>query len=114
LAREDVTLVTTSSVTNFSSDYGNLGFGHHPVVGSNYGWSYSVKIPSHEYRGFQLDPTGGATSFWIPFWFPVVLSTALAVAPWLRKFGWRFQVRNLLITTTLLAVLLGLFAYLAR
>jgi hypothetical protein len=40
-----------------------------------------------------------------PHWFFVLLSVALAAAPWLP---WRFNLRTLLIATTLVAVVLGL------
>ena len=40
-----------------------------------------------------------------PCWFLVALSATLAVAPWIR---WRFSLRTLLITTMLVAVVLGI------
>jgi hypothetical protein len=43
------------------------------------------------------------------FWVPVVTCILLASVPWLR---WRFSLRTLLITTTLVAVLLGLVVWL--
>jgi len=44
-------------------------------------------------------------------WFPIVMSFGLAIGigPWLR---WRFSLRTLLITTTLVAVVLGLIVWL--
>ena len=42
----------------------------------------------------------------------VVLSPVLAAAPWIRDFNWRFSLRTLLITTTLIAVGLGLIVWL--
>jgi hypothetical protein len=44
-----------------------------------------------------------------PYWFPVVITMALAAAPWLP---WRFSLRTLLIATTLVAMGLGVFAVL--
>jgi hypothetical protein len=46
-----------------------------------------------------------------PLWPPILLATAFAVAPWLRR---RFSLRTLLIATTLLAVVLGLIIYASR
>ena len=50
----------------------------------------------------------------LPYWFAVLLAVTLAVAPWVRQLNWRFSVRTLLITTTLVAVVLGLSVYAAR
>jgi hypothetical protein len=43
-----------------------------------------------------------------PYWFPAVLFTVLAVAPWIRQWQWHFSLRALLIATTIVAVVLGL------
>ena len=47
----------------------------------------------------------------IPYWFPVLLSTALGALSWLR---FRFTLRTLLIATTLVAVVLGLIVAVLR
>jgi hypothetical protein len=47
----------------------------------------------------------------LPFWLLVLPVIALAVVPWLR---WRFRLRTLLITTTLVAVALGLVVWAAK
>jgi hypothetical protein len=47
----------------------------------------------------------------LPFWIVVPVFLTLAAAPWIR---WRFSLRTLLIATTLIAALLGVFAYAAR
>ncbi len=46
----------------------------------------------------------GDVAFRFPYWFPVVITTAFAAAPWVR---WRFSIRTVLIATTLVAVVLG-------
>ena len=48
---------------------------------------------------------------YVPYWFPVFVTSTLAAAPW---FPWsrRFTLRTLLIATTLIAVLLATAAYL--
>jgi hypothetical protein len=44
------------------------------------------------------------TTLSVPFWLLVLVASLLTSAPWLR---WRFSLRSLLITTTLVAVVLG-------
>jgi hypothetical protein len=52
-------------------------------------------------------------SFIAPYWFLILLTAAIAAAPWLR---WpkRFSLRTLLIATTLVAVVLGLIVAVLR
>jgi hypothetical protein len=47
----------------------------------------------------------------IPYWFLVPLSATLAAIPWIR---WRFSLRTLLIAITLVAVVLGVIAWVSR
>jgi len=49
----------------------------------------------------------------VPHWFPVLVLAALAAAPWIR-WSRRFSLRTLLIATTLVAVVLGIFVVLSR
>ena len=65
-------------------------------------YSYS---PLGSYAWWFDDTGFGAIA---PYWFPAVLFTALAVAPWIRQWQWRFSLRALLIATTIVAVVLGL------
>ncbi len=58
-------------------------------------------------RGFEFD--SGRVE--IPLWFLTSLFTAASIAPWLRWSN-RFSLRTLLIATTLVAVGLGLIAWL--
>jgi hypothetical protein len=44
----------------------------------------------------------------MPYWFGLLLSAAFAAGPWISILKWRFSLRTLLITTTLVAILLGL------
>jgi hypothetical protein len=48
----------------------------------------------------------------VPFWFLVGVSVLLSGAPW--RLRARFSLRTLLIATTLVAVVLGLIAWVAR
>jgi hypothetical protein len=47
----------------------------------------------------------------VSLWLPVLISGALAAAPW---FHWHFSLRALLIGTTIVVLLLGLAAFLGR
>ena len=61
-----------------------------------------------------------AAGFWIviiPHWFPAVIFASLATIPWLfywSRLQFKFSLRTLLIVTTLVAMILGLGAWLAR
>jgi hypothetical protein len=46
-----------------------------------------------------------------PYWSAVVSTAAIATVPWLR---WRFSLRSILIATTLIAVVMGLIAWLSK
>jgi hypothetical protein len=60
------------------------------------------------FRGFKSRMPIGMD---IPMWFFVLVSGALAIAPWLP---WRFSLRTLLITMTLVAVVMGAIVYSMR
>jgi hypothetical protein len=62
------------------------------------------------WQPYPLEALGGG-SFALPHWVPIMISAALAVAPWIR---WRFSLRALLIATTLVAVFLGAIVWLSR
>jgi hypothetical protein len=59
--------------------------------------------------GGRIHPGGFVAKF--PCWFPVLLATLAAAAPW---FNWRFSVRALLTATSLFALLFGLVVYASR
>jgi hypothetical protein len=82
--------VSTNSANEWSKETisGFLGFG----------WKQVTK--------YQLEATA-------PLWPAILLTTALAAAPWLRWFK-RFSLRTLLIATTLVAVILGAIVYAAK
>jgi hypothetical protein len=56
----------------------------------------------------------GFFAIFIPYWFLMLLTTVLGVAPWLRKISWHFSLRTLLIATTILALALGTLVWLAH
>jgi hypothetical protein len=50
----------------------------------------------------------------VPYWFSFLIAGALTTAPWIFQIPWRFSLRTLLITTTLVAVVLGLIVAVLR
>jgi hypothetical protein len=83
-------------------------------------WEMSIgcDAPSEEselcniaFRGFEIVREPCATRVCIPHWFPLLLTATLATTPWIR---WRFGLRTLLATMTLVALALGLAVYAAR
>jgi phosphotransferase system glucose/maltose/N-acetylglucosamine-specific IIC component len=65
---------------------------------------------------FDIYRNATGSGFMMPFWLPVVLSAlsaALAAASWTRR-PHRFSLRTLLIATTVVAVVLGMIAWLDR
>jgi hypothetical protein len=61
---------------------------------------------------YIYEPAG--TGVTIGYWFPSMLALAVTTAPWLPWWSIRFSLRTLLIATTLVAVVLGLFAWLSK
>ena len=80
---------------------------------------YPVDVPGmwdnydQQVRAWHWIPMGTATAeaFVLPHWFPALLMGLLAAGVWVR---YSFSLRTLLITTTLLALLLGLGVWLTR
>jgi hypothetical protein len=60
---------------------------------------------------FYSKKNSGAST---PYTYPVLLICGLAVAPWIRQLQWQFSLRTLLIVTTLVVVVLGLFVWLHK
>jgi hypothetical protein len=59
-----------------------------------------------DYLEFSLG--GGFILIGLPHWLAILIIGAVAAVPWLR---WQFSLRTLLITTTLVAVVLGIAVY---
>jgi hypothetical protein len=86
-----------------------------------FGWIYRnmyMNIPNSATGWNPQGLTGrswatGATGLLVPHWFGVLILATLAGVPWIR-WKWRFSLRTLLITTTLVAALLGLIVYAVR
>ncbi len=69
---------------------------------------------SHTWSGFVFDFR--STSFWwiqVPYWFLVAVPSCCSAAPWIRRCN-RFSLRTLLVGTTLIAIMLGLIAWISR
>jgi hypothetical protein len=108
-------LESTDGELNFSNMYSTLS----EYTGR---WLFTPVSPPklfratrHSFAGIGFNPN--PSPYWsvtIPYWLPVILCAALAVAPWIRLQRWRFSLRTLLIATTLVAAALGVIVYLAR
>ncbi len=81
-------------------------FGHLPSTG------HADSFYANDLLGFYFkrDPTSLRVD--IPYWFGVLIATGIAAAPWLSLWSKRFSLRTLLIATTLVAIGLGLIAWL--
>ena len=66
------------------------------AIPNNYGFALQYNRPSLYVR--------------IPHWLCVLVAAVFAVMPWVR-IRWRFSLRTLLIVTTLVALLFGLFVW---
>ena len=67
----------------------------------------------HGILGFFNYSEPSATNIHIHFWFLTLATIAAAVSPWIR-WSRRFTLRTLLITTTLVAVVLGFVVYVLK
>jgi hypothetical protein len=65
---------------------------------------------THDILGFAWEPCDNALEFGIPFWFVDLTILGIAAAPWIR-WSRRFRLRTLLISTTLVAGVLGVAVY---
>ena len=70
------------------------------------GFKYVERSPKTAQRPSQY-------VFVVPYYFPFFLTSSLSLAPWVRYVPRRFSLRTLLITTTLVAVVLGIAVYAA-
>ena len=133
-----------SALTNFAGDFGSLayvvvslGYGGisllefaQPVGPSHLPtheiWPWSIttkpapvidKVPTTDgfliSLGFYARTTNGPFEARLPFWLLVLTSGSLAMLLQM-KWPWRFTLRSLFIATTLIAVVLGMSAWLDR
>jgi hypothetical protein len=65
------------------------------ITGYGFSWAFSA---------------GEYLAVGVPHWFAMIGAIALAIAPWVR-WPWRFNLRTLLIGTTLVALVLGTVMY---
>jgi hypothetical protein len=89
-----------------------------PPYSQEHDWFYFCDSPQLDFAKnplleFRLQ-SGPNRSGRVPHWFPLLLSAALAVAPWIRQLNLRFSLRTLLIAMTLVAIVLGLVIWAAR
>jgi hypothetical protein len=81
---------------------------------------FSLKTPGNslpvDMQGFYFKIGNDFLSAGAPYWFHLIVTSLLAIAPWLPliRIPRRFSLRTMLIATTLIAVMLGLIAWLDR
>jgi hypothetical protein len=68
------------------------------------------RLGFYYFRAMPAGPNDYLTSVCVPHWFLVMIFAGLAAVPWIAKLKRQFSLRTLLITTTLIAVALGIFA----
>jgi hypothetical protein len=77
------------------------------------GNGYNIKRRAPTVLGFRIDRVPLCDILTVPFWFPVLMTGVGGIFPWIRWSN-RFSLRTLLITTTLVAGVLGLIVVLSR
>ena len=93
-----------------------------PYFGQDHvwGWDSMEALLNHGELGFPLPAYRGNSLFYeyvLPYWCTTAIALTLCGLPWaykLRRLPWRFSLRTLLIATTLVAVVLGLIAWVAK
>ena len=121
-----------STITQVASYRGWIHAIHFPAVTQTTNENWLVSTPINDIAdlegpldfffrnaGYFYAPMGFAQQDWfqsgdfaiVPQWIVTTFCGTIAIIPWLR---FRFSLRTLLIATTLVALLLGLFVWLAR
>jgi hypothetical protein len=108
--------ISNRTETVIASNHGAIVFGRRvPPASSSLPpedrWGYLSDKARPVNRHFGWIANNRQIRIQFPTWLPVLLAASLAAAPWIR---WRFSLRTLLIVTMLVAVGLGMVAYLAR
>jgi hypothetical protein len=85
----------------------------HPTTDWRADRSMLVDTRGANAAGFVAKYNGEGYLILVPIWLPVLLTALLGVAPWI-KWSRKFGLRTLLISTTFLAVVLGMIAWLDR
>ena len=99
-----INLLSTNGVLYVYYD-GNLHF-LTPYKGDT-AWHYSMsRKPTNPPPGNMI--ADGRVTLLIPYWLTLVFVAAVTAAPWIR---WRFTLRTLLLVTTIIAILLGVFMW---
>ncbi len=113
-------LVTMRTDTQIDSGRGRIGGVWNGASGllTPSAWIISHEPLADDFEsdgfGFEFMNSPIGRIFSVPHWFLILMSTTLAAAPWLPWWSNRFGLRTLLITTTLVAVLLGLIVWATR
>ena len=113
---EAITRISSKRIIRVSSVNGNIHIWHEGNLTAMYWpggpqWSFSEsKSPRH---GPGNVVSSGRPTLTISYRLPVLCAACITAAPWIR-WSKRFGLRTLLITTTLVALLLGAIVYAIR
>jgi len=81
--------------------------------GTGYRNGWTIHFVQDSFLGFGFAGNAQAYSIQMPYWFPLAAVGIAGVAPWISRAN-RFSLRTLLIATTVVALALGTFIWLAR
>jgi hypothetical protein len=70
-------------------------------------------LPQPSFLLFHFEYEQSGAEFLIPYWFLVLSTGLLSILVWYKR-AWRFTLRDLLIVTTLLTIVLGMIVWLDR
>ena len=87
---------------------------HNPIVDTDLQSRDDSQKGIHHVLGIGWKVLGNGWQVTVALWLPALISGVFAVAPWIRHLKRRFSLRTLLITTTLVAVVLGLIVWVSR
>jgi hypothetical protein len=114
--------LSDSRVIGPNSFSGRLSFGICTSPDAKFMWPAGLNsepiinqppVPNFSFGRMTGTPPRTVDFVWVPYWFLLLLATAVGVSPWIR-WSQRFSLRTLLIATTVVAVVLGTVVYAAR
>jgi hypothetical protein len=114
--------LSDTRVVGPNSFSGRVSFGVCTAPEAKFMWPSGLKsepitdntpIPNFTYGRIIGIPTRTVDFVQVPYWFVSLLAAAVGAAPWI-SLSRRFTLRTLLISTTLVAVLLGLVVWTVR
>lgn len=78
------------------------------------GTEWDSHFAARQMLGFGLLRDRSSSAVRIPYWFTMAVVGSVAIFPWTPLFSWRFSVRTMFITMTIVAAALGAIVYSTR